>query len=44
MKLVTKAIKEKLEKNFRRTMETGESGDVVLKLCGVCLRRPERSR
>jgi len=34
MKLVTKAIKEKLEKNFRRTMETGESGDVVLKLFG----------
>ena len=34
MKLLTKFIKEKLEKNFRRTMETGESGDVVLKLFG----------
>ena len=34
MKLLTKEIRTKLEKNFRHTMETGESCDVVLKLFG----------
>lgn len=34
MKLITKAIQKKLEKNFKTTMETGESCDVVLKLFG----------
>lgn len=34
MMLITKEIREKLEKNFRHTEETGEIGDVVLKLFG----------
>ena len=34
MKLITADIQKKLEKNFAKAMETGESGDVVLKLFG----------
>lgn len=34
MKLITKDIRKKLETNFRKTSETGESCDVVLKLFG----------
>jgi hypothetical protein len=34
MKLITAAIQKKLEKNFKQTLETGKSGDVVLKLFG----------
>ena len=34
MKLITAAIQAKLEKNYQRTRETGESNDVVLKLFG----------
>ena len=32
MKLITADIQKKLEKNYEKAMETGESGDVVLKL------------
>ena len=34
MKLITADIQKKLEKNYAHTLETGESGDVVLKLFG----------
>jgi hypothetical protein len=34
MKLITAAIQKKLEANCIKTSETGESGDVVLKLFG----------
>ena len=34
MKLITAAIQKKLEKNNQKTIETGETGDVVLKLFG----------
>ena len=34
MKLITAAIQKKLVDNFNKTMETGESGEVVLKLFG----------
>ena len=34
MRLLTNSIRAKLEKNFHRTMATGESCDVVLKLFG----------
>lgn len=34
MKLITADIQKKLDKNFQKTMETGESGKVVLKLIG----------
>jgi hypothetical protein len=34
MKLITADIQKKLEKNYQRTIETGESNDVVLKLFG----------
>jgi hypothetical protein len=34
MKLITADIQKKLEKNYKQTCETGESGDVVLKLFG----------
>ena len=34
MKLITADIQKKLEKNYKKTFETGETGDVVLKLFG----------
>ena len=34
MKLITKAIRAKLDKNHQQANETGESNDVVLKLFG----------
>jgi hypothetical protein len=34
MKLITAAIQKKLEKNYKQAEETGESGNVVLKLFG----------
>jgi len=34
MKLITAAIQKKLEANYRKVSETGETGDVVLKLFG----------
>ena len=34
MKLITADIQKKLEKNYQRTIETGKSNDVVLKLFG----------
>ena len=34
MKLITAAIRKKLEANYAKTCETGESGNVVLKLFG----------
>jgi hypothetical protein len=34
MKLITADIRKKLEKNYEQVCETGESGDVVLKLFG----------
>jgi hypothetical protein len=34
MKLLTKAIREQLVKNFEHAQETGEDGEVVLKLFG----------
>lgn len=34
MKLITAAIMTQLKKNFKKTMETGESGNIVLKLFG----------
>ena len=34
MQLITKSIQKKLEANFKKTCETGETGKVVLKLIG----------
>jgi len=34
MKLITSAIQKKLEKNFEHAQETGEDGEVILKLFG----------
>ena len=34
MKLITADIRKRLEKNHQRTVETGKTGDVVLKLFG----------
>ena len=34
MKLITASIQKKLEKNFQQVMETGKSGNIVLKLFG----------
>ena len=34
MQLITTSIQKKLEANFKKTMETGETGKVVLKLFG----------
>ena len=34
MKLITADIQKKLDNNFQKVIETGESGDVVLKLFG----------
>jgi hypothetical protein len=36
MKLITKALMTKLQKNGRNAAETGESGDIVLKLFDPC--------
>ena len=37
MKLITAAIRKKLEDNYRKVSETGESTDIVLKLFGGSL-------
>ena len=34
MKLITADIRKKLEKNYQKTLETGESQNIVLKLFG----------